>query len=175
MRAASRQNAASCISTLCTAKFAAATPPPCGVSLPAGTTDSNLRQDGWPGLLKADGLAKAAPSGLGHGTAYEALAAGRIDVLDLYSADARIARYRIRVLADGRHYCPRDTLCFIELPLARLVILAGIKTSAVINVGTATMAAFIGAGGYGERIAAGLALVIQGVFGLLERRVVPGR
>ena len=37
-------------------------------------------------------------------------------------------------------------------------ILAGIKTSAVINVGTATIAAFIGAGGYGERIAAGLAL-----------------
>ena len=37
-------------------------------------------------------------------------------------------------------------------------ILAGIKTSAVINVGTATIAAFIGAGGYGERIVTGLAL-----------------
>ena len=37
-------------------------------------------------------------------------------------------------------------------------ILAGVKTSAVINVGTATIAAFIGAGGFGERIAAGLAL-----------------
>jgi len=37
-------------------------------------------------------------------------------------------------------------------------ILSGIKTSAVINVGTATIAAFIGAGGYGERITAGLAL-----------------
>src|SRR6185295_13879720 len=40
----------------------------------------------------------------------------------------------------------------IELPLAARSILAGIKTSAVINVGTATIAAFIGAGGYGERI-----------------------
>src|SRR5262249_36220236 len=40
----------------------------------------------------------------------------------------------------------------IELPLAAPTILAGIKTSAVINVGTATIAAFIGAGGYGERI-----------------------
>ena len=46
----------------------------------------------------------------------------------------------------------------IELPLAAPTILAGIKTSAVINVGTATIAAFIGAGGYGERIVAGLAL-----------------
>jgi osmoprotectant transport system permease protein len=36
--------------------------------------------------------------------------------------------------------------------------MAGIKTSAVINVGTATIAAFIGAGGYGERIVTGLAL-----------------
>ncbi len=40
----------------------------------------------------------------------------------------------------------------IELPLAMPAILAGIKTSAVINVGTATIAAFVGAGGYGERI-----------------------
>ena len=43
----------------------------------------------------------------------------------------------------------------IELPLAAPTILAGIKTSAVINVGTATIAAFIGAGGFGERIVAG--------------------
>ncbi len=49
-------------------------------------------------------------------------------------------------------------LAKIELPLAAPTILAGIKTSAVINVGTATIAAFIGAGGYGERIVTGLAL-----------------
>ena len=343
------------------------------------------RQDGWPGLSKAYGLAKTAPSGLDHGIAYEALAAGRIDVLDLYSTDAKIARYDIRVLTDDRQYFPRydavllhradapqrfarqwqgiaalqgrindarmirlnaaaelegktfaqaaalffadagagvttpnamqargflavllapdlwrltrehlllvfgsllagivvgvplgvaaarrqrlaqpifalvgvmqtipslallaflivltgsiglvpaaialflyallpivrnthtglvgvgdgmrqaalalglssrDTLRFIELPLARPAILAGIKTSAVINVGTATIAAFIGAGGYGERIAAGLALndtamllagavpaavlalVIQGVFEWLEKRAAPNR
>jgi osmoprotectant transport system permease protein len=46
----------------------------------------------------------------------------------------------------------------IELPLAAPVILAGVKTAAVITVGTATIAAFIGAGGFGERIATGLAL-----------------
>lgn len=46
----------------------------------------------------------------------------------------------------------------IDLPLALPVALAGIKTAAVLTVGTATIAAFIGAGGYGERIAQGLAL-----------------
>ena len=46
----------------------------------------------------------------------------------------------------------------IELPMSSRSILSGIKTSAVINVGTATIAAFIGAGGFGERIAQGLAL-----------------
>jgi len=83
---------------------------------------------------------------------------------------------------------PRDRLWLIEVPLASPSILAGIKTSAVINVGTATIAAFIGAGGYGERIASGLALndnttllagaipaaalalIIQGVFEIGEKR-----
>jgi osmoprotectant transport system permease protein len=88
----------------------------------------------------------------------------------------------------------RDRLFTIEVPLARPAILAGIKTSAVINVGTATIAAFIGAGGYGERIASGLALndhiqllagavpaaalalLIQGMFEWMERFwAVPGR
>jgi osmoprotectant transport system permease protein len=53
---------------------------------------------------------------------------------------------------------PGYRLRIIELPLASRAILAGVKTSAVINVGTATIAAFIGAGGFGERIAQGLAL-----------------
>lgn len=79
----------------------------------------------------------------------------------------------------------------VELPLAARSILSGIKTSAVINVGTATIAAFVGAGGYGERIVAGLAvndsamllagalpaaalaLAIQWAFDVLERRVIP--
>jgi osmoprotectant transport system permease protein len=82
-------------------------------------------------------------------------------------------------------------LRYIELPLGAPTILAGIKTSAVINVGTATIAAFIGAGGYGERIvtglalndhamllagaipAAALALLIEGAFRLGERWLVP--
>ena len=82
-------------------------------------------------------------------------------------------------------------LAKIELPLAAPTILAGIKTSAVINVGTAPIAAFIGAGGYGERIvtglalndhamllagaipAAALALLIEGGFRLGERWIIP--
>ena len=85
----------------------------------------------------------------------------------------------------------KDKLFFIELPIALPTILSGIKTSAVINVGTATIAAFIGAGGYGERIAAGLAindtslllagaipaailaLAIQYFFEWLEKRAIP--
>src|SRR5258705_1635348 len=49
-------------------------------------------------------------------------------------------------------------LRLVELPLALPTLLAGVKTAAVVNVGTATIAAFIGAGGFGERIAQGLAL-----------------
>lgn len=57
----------------------------------------------------------------------------------------------------------RDRLLFIDLPLAMPMILAGLKTAAVMSVGTATIAAFIGAGGYGERIAIGLALNDNGM------------
>jgi osmoprotectant transport system substrate-binding protein/osmoprotectant transport system permease protein len=63
------------------------------------------RRDGWPGLRDAYGLPQR-PRGLDHGLAYEALAAGEIDVMDLYSTDAKIERYRIRVLEDDRHYFP---------------------------------------------------------------------
>jgi osmoprotectant transport system permease protein len=75
----------------------------------------------------------------------------------------------------------------VELPLAARSIIAGIKTAAVINVGTATLGALIGAGGYGQPILTGirlddlglilegavpaavLALLVQMVFSLLER------
>jgi osmoprotectant transport system permease protein len=53
---------------------------------------------------------------------------------------------------------PRQILRHVKLPLALPILMAGVKTSAVINVGTATIAAFIGAGGFGERISQGLAL-----------------
>jgi osmoprotectant transport system permease protein len=92
-----------------------------------------------------------------------------------------------------RSASPGPELGHVQLPLALPTILAGIKTAAVINVGTATMAAFIGAGGFGERIVAGLAvndtatmlagalpaavlaLIVQGGFDLAERRLMRGR
>lgn len=51
----------------------------------------------------------------------------------------------------------------IELPLAMPMILAGIKTAAVISIGTATLAAFVGAGGLGEPIITGLTLNDHGL------------
>jgi osmoprotectant transport system permease protein len=53
---------------------------------------------------------------------------------------------------------PRQILRHVRLPLAAPLVMAGIRTAAVIDVGTATLAAFIGAGGLGEPIASGLAL-----------------
>ena len=53
---------------------------------------------------------------------------------------------------------PGAQLRLIELPLALPAILAGVKTSAVINVGTATLGALIGAGGYGQPILTGIRL-----------------
>ena len=84
---------------------------------------------------------------------------------------------------------PGQQLRLVELPLALPVIVAGVRTATSIAVGTATIAAFIGAGGYGERIvtglalndkalllagavpAAALALAFEGLFEWLERRM----
>jgi osmoprotectant transport system permease protein len=53
----------------------------------------------------------------------------------------------------------RQVLWEIELPLAMPVILAGIRVATVISIGTATIAAAVGAGGLGELIFRGLAMV----------------
>ncbi len=60
--------------------------------------------------------------------------------------------------AEALGMTPRQRLLQVRLPLAAPVIMAGVRTAAVITVGTATLAAFIGAGGLGEPIVAGLAL-----------------
>jgi osmoprotectant transport system permease protein len=65
------------------------------------------RSDGWQGLKRAYRLPYDTPSGLDHGLAYEAIAAGRIDVIDIYSTDAKIERYGLRVLDDDRKFFPR--------------------------------------------------------------------
>ncbi len=85
----------------------------------------------------------------------------------------------------------RTRLFKVFLPLASPSILAGIKTSAIINIGTATLAALIGAGGLGEPIISGLnlndhatilegaipaaliAIAAQGLFSILDRFLIP--
>jgi len=64
------------------------------------------RADGWPGVKAAYGLPFASPQGLDHGLAYEAIAGGQIDVTDIYSTDSKIAKYKLRVLDDDKHYFP---------------------------------------------------------------------
>ena len=93
----------------------------------------------------------------------------------------------MRESAEALGLTPWAVLWWVELPLAAPTILAGVRTAAVINVGTATLGGFIGAGGYGRPIlrgidkfdvplmlegaipAAVLALMIEGLFGLAER------
>jgi osmoprotectant transport system permease protein len=58
---------------------------------------------------------------------------------------------------------PNQVLRYVRLPLSASTIMAGVRTAAVINVGTATLAAFIGAGGLGEPIVTGLALSDTGM------------
>jgi osmoprotectant transport system permease protein len=65
------------------------------------------RADGWPGLARAYGLTVPTPRGLDHGLAYEAIAQHQVDVIDIYSTDAKIDRYGLVVLEDDRHYFPR--------------------------------------------------------------------
>jgi osmoprotectant transport system permease protein len=85
----------------------------------------------------------------------------------------------------------RQALGMVRLPLAAPVILAGIRTAAVITVGTTTLAAFIGAGGLGVPIVSGLqladntiilsgavpaailAILVDLVLGLVERSLKP--
>ena len=64
------------------------------------------RADGWPGLKRAYGLPFDTPRGLDHGLAYDALAGRQVDVIDIYSTDAKIARYGVKVLADDKRYFP---------------------------------------------------------------------
>jgi len=98
---------------------------------------------------------------------------------------------QIRDAAEVLALKPRTRLLSIFLPLASPSILAGIKTSAIINIGSATLAALIGAGGLGEPIISGLnlndnntilegaipaalmALAAQGLFSVLDRFLIP--
>lgn len=96
----------------------------------------------------------------------------------------------LKEVGRGIGLTPWQLLLRVELPLAGRVILAGIRTATVITIGTATLAAFIGAGGLGDPIVTGLtlknvnwillgvipsaalALLADALLALLEKRLV---
>jgi osmoprotectant transport system permease protein len=97
----------------------------------------------------------------------------------------------VRESAEALGLPPRAILRLVELPIASRAILAGIKSAAVINVGTATLGALVGAGGLGEPIFTGirmadsaqilegavpaslLALAVQLAFEFADRLFIP--
>ncbi len=64
------------------------------------------RADGWTGLAARYRLPQS-PAGLDHGLAYDAIGAGQVDVIDIYTTDAKIDSLGLRVLTDNEQYFPR--------------------------------------------------------------------
>jgi osmoprotectant transport system permease protein len=71
------------------------------------------RTDGWPGLRQRYGLPQTQVRGLDHALAYRALDSNVVDAIDLYSTDAEIPYYHLRVLADDQHYFPHYEAVFL--------------------------------------------------------------
>ena len=66
----------------------------------------NRAVDGWEGLKARYRLPFHTPNGMEHTLAYKALQTGSLDVIDLYTTDAEIIRYDLRVLQDDRRFFP---------------------------------------------------------------------
>jgi osmoprotectant transport system permease protein len=116
---------------------------------------------------------------------------GLLPILANTTAGLRSIPPSVAESAEALGLSPLARLFQIELPLASPAILTGIRTSAVITIGTATLGALIGAGGYGQPIQTGLqmndhreilfgavpaalmALVAQALFEVAERLLVP--
>jgi osmoprotectant transport system permease protein len=177
------------------------------VGVPAGVFASRRPRLGRP-LLAVANVAQTIPSlalfgfllplpfvgGVGPRTAlvaltlYALLPVVRTTVAGLASLDRSI-----REAGVAMGMTPRQLLWMVEMPLALPAIVAGIRVAAVIGVGTATIAAAIGAGGLGEYIfrglsmvdstmilagavpAAALALFVDGLLAALERALKSGR
>jgi osmoprotectant transport system permease protein len=117
---------------------------------------------------------------------YSLLPIVRNTLTGLFSVDPLL-----RQVATGMGLTSRQRLLRIELPIAMPTILAGVKTAAIVSIGTATLAAFVGAGGLGEPIITGLnlnntglilegalpaallAIVTELLFDWLERSLIP--
>jgi osmoprotectant transport system substrate-binding protein/osmoprotectant transport system permease protein len=172
------------------------------VAIPLGICAARYRRFGRL-ILAAVGILQTIPSlallvfmipwlGIGANTAVAALFLYSLlpIVRNTHAGLTTIARSTIES-AEALGLSPGARLRLIELPLASPAILAGIKTAAVINVGTATLGALIGAGGFGQPILTGirladyglilegaipaalLALAVQALFDACERWFVP--
>ncbi len=173
------------------------------VSIPLGVVAARSQRIG-PVILTSVGVIQTIPSlallvfmipwlGIGAKPALVALFLySLLPIVRNTAAGLRDIPVSLRESAEALGLPATARLIQIELPMASRAILAGIKTAAVINVGTATIGALIGAGGFGQPILTGirrddmsmillegaipaalLALAVQGAFDLAERLVVP--
>jgi osmoprotectant transport system permease protein len=139
------------------------------VGIPLGVFATGHRLLGQS-ILLLSGVVQTVPSlallcflvplfGIGTGSALVALCLyGLLPVVMNTYIGLRSIDSGLLDMADALGLTRRQILMRIKLPLASRSILGGIKTSAVIGIGTATLAALIGAGGYGATILAGLAI-----------------
>jgi osmoprotectant transport system permease protein len=172
------------------------------VAVPLGILAERRRRLGQV-VLAAAGLVQTIPSlallvatlpllGIGSKPALFALFVySLLPIVRSTHAGLRSIPDEVRTSALALGLPPLARLRLVELPMASRGILAGVKTSAVLCVGTATLGALVGAGGLGQPIftgirldnfglvlegalpAAALALAAQGIFDLAERRLVP--
>jgi len=172
------------------------------VAVPLGVLAERRRRLGQV-ILGATGLVQTIPSlallvatlpllGIGSEPALFALFVySLLPIVRSTHAGLRSIPEELRTSARALGLPPLARLRLVELPMASRGILAGVKTSAVLCVGTATLGALVGAGGLGQPIftgirlddfglvlegalpAAALALAVQGLFELAERVLVP--
>jgi osmoprotectant transport system permease protein len=144
------------------------------VGVPLGVLAERRRRVGVV-VLALTGVVQTIPSlallcfllpllGVGAGSALAALFVyGLLPIVRATVAGLESVSPSLRESAVVLGLTARERLLHVELPLASPTILAGIQTSAVIAVGTATLAAFVGAGGFGAPISTGLSLDDTGI------------
>jgi osmoprotectant transport system permease protein len=140
------------------------------VAVPLGVMLERARPSAAEGAIRAAGVLQTIPSiallafmipllGIGVAPALVALWLYSLyPILRNTYSGVRDADSGATEAARALGMSPRQVLRYVRLPLAAPSIMTGIRTAAVIAVGTATLAAFIGAGGLGDPIVAGLAL-----------------
>ena len=134
------------------------------------------RNDGWPLLRARYGLTPASATGIDHDLAYRALESESIHATDLYSTDAEIAHYGLRVLADDRAVFPRYEAVYLYR-LARGDALAPLLARlSQLRIDAAQMRALnarVKLKGESERAVAGS--VVRGELGLSSHAREPSR